>query len=107
MRTRDDGQVRIDARLQRCADLANALVDTDQVGGLAAKLRRQQGVLERQGGHASTLQFDHRAHHIERVAITVVGIGDDGQARYPANARGLFDELAKGDQGEVRCSQNL
>jgi hypothetical protein len=37
----------------------------------------------------------------------MVGVGQHRQLRDPTNAGGLLDELAEGDQGEVRSSQYL
>ena len=53
------------------------------------------------------LQFDHRTHYVQRVAVAVVGVGDHRQARHPADAGGLLDEFAEGDRGEVRRRQDL
>ncbi|MNV64582.1 hypothetical protein D3C71_1572310 [compost metagenome] len=103
----NDRQRRIDPRLQRRTDLADALLNRDQVGGLAPELGRQQGVLDGQRSHAGALQFDDRAHDIQRVAIAVVGVSQHRQLRHATNTGGLLDELAEGDQGEVRCSQYL
>ena len=103
----DDGQRRIDPSFQRRAELADALVDADQVGGLAPELRRQQGVFQGQRRDAGTLQLHHRAHHVERIAVAVIGIGDHRQTRHPADATGLFDEFTEGDQGKIWRSQHL
>ncbi|MCY1533941.1 hypothetical protein D9M68_692950 [compost metagenome] len=103
----DDRHVLVDPRFQRRADLADAFLDRDQVGGLAAELRRQQGVLDGQRGDAGALQFHHRAHGVQRVAVAVVGVGDHRQAGDAADAGGLLDEFAEGDQGEVRRRQDL
>ena len=103
----NDRHFRIDARFQGRADLAHALLDRDQVGGLASELRRQQRVLDGQRGHAGTLQLDHGAHGVQRIAIAMVGVGDHRQAGDATDARGLFDEFAQGDEREIGRRQNL
>ena len=54
-----------------------------------------------------SLQFNHRAHHVQRIALAMIGIGNDWQTADTTNTRGLFDKFAKGDQREVRGGQNL
>ncbi|MND99497.1 hypothetical protein D3C80_918830 [compost metagenome] len=103
----NDRQLRVNPRLQRCTDLADAFGDADQVGGLAPELGRQQGVLDGQRGNPGTLKFGHRTHHVERVAIAVVGVGDHRQLGHPADPRRLLGEFAEADQGKVRGGQHL
>ena len=107
MGSRDDGQVRVDPRLQRSTDLADTFGHADQVRGLAPKLRRQQGVFDGQRSNPRALQLNHGTHHVECIAIAVVGIGDHRQAADSANTGSLLDKLAEGDQGKVRRGQNL
>ena len=102
----DDGHLRIDSRLQRRANLADGLEHADEVGGAATEFGWQQGVLDGQRGNPGALQFGN-AHHVERVAVTVVGIGQHRQLGNAADARGLLDELAQGDEVEVRRGQHL
>ncbi|MNZ48420.1 hypothetical protein D3C78_661660 [compost metagenome] len=103
----DDRKLRIDPCLQGCANLPDALGNTDQVGGLTPELGRQQGVFNGQRGNTGALQFGNRAHHVQGIAITVVSVGNHRQLRHTANTRGLLSELAEGDQGKIRCSQHL
>ncbi|MNK96921.1 hypothetical protein D3C87_1172320 [compost metagenome] len=103
----DDCHFRIAAGFQRRADLADALGDRDQVGGFTAELRRQQGIFDGQGRDASAFQFDDGAHHIQCVAVAVVGVGNDRQLGDTADAGGLLGEFAEGDQGKVRGAQHL
>ena len=103
----DDRQIRVHARFQCRADFPDAFVDADQVGGLAPELCRQQGVFKSQCGNPGALQLHHRAHDVERIAVAMIRIGDDRQAADTANARGLLDKFAEGDQCEVGGCQNL
>jgi len=103
----DDGHFRIDSRLQRRANLADGLEHADEVGGAATEFGWQQGVLDGQRGNPGALQLGNGAHHVERVAVTVVGIGQHRQLGDAADARGLLDELAQGDEVEVRRGQHL
>jgi len=104
---RDDGHFGIDPGFQGGADLADAFGDADQVGGLAAELRRQQRVFDGQGRHAGAFQLDDGAHHVEGIAVTVVGVGDERQLGDATDTGGLLGEFAEGDQGEVGGTQYL
>ena len=104
---RDDRHFRVDPGFQCRANLADAFGDGDQVGGFAAELRGQQGVFNGQGGDAGAFQFNDRAHHVEGVAVAVVGVGDYRQLRNAADTGGLLGELAEGDQGKVRGTEHL
>ena len=103
----DDPHLRIDPRLQRRANLADRLEHADQVGGLAAEFRRQQGVLDGQRRNAVPFQFDDGAHHVQGIAVAMAGVGNDWQLGHATDTGGLFGKFAEGDQSEVRRAQYL
>ena len=83
----DDQQLAVAARLDRGAHLLDHLGRVDHLLALhvAAALRRDL-VLDVQRGDAGRGVLAHRAHDVERVAVAVVGVGDQRHARPPARA---------------------
>lgn len=107
IRPADDGHFRVDSRLQRRTDLANRLEHADEVGGAATEFGRQQGVLDGQRGNPGALQFGDGAHHVQRIAVAMIGVGQHRQLGDTADTRGLLDELAQSDEVEVRRGEDL
>ena len=83
------------ARRQRCAHLADALLQRDDGRLLFAVGAGQDGVFDHQAGDARGLQFLHGAHDIQRVAVAVIGVDHQRQLAGAVDAVRLGGELGQ------------
>src|SRR5581483_574502 len=91
VRARNDDKIRVAPRVERGADfvfhlrLRNDFLAVEMAAALGRHL-----VLDVDRGDAGALEFAHRAHDAERVAVARIGVGDD---RYLHGARHLARAL--------------
>ena len=73
---------------------------------LLAECARQHRVLDHQRGNAGGFQFLHRAHHVQRVAVAVVGIDHQRQLAGAVDAIGLGGEFRQRQHDQVGRAQH-
>ncbi len=100
-------QAGIGACGERRAQLADALLHRHELSFAARAVRlRQQRILDRQRRHAGGFEFFHRAHHVHRVAVAVIGIAQQRQLAGSADAMRLLGELCQSEQHDIRRAQH-
>jgi len=87
----------------RRAHLAGALLQRQEPGlrPLPEGLR-QRGILDGQRRHTGGLQLLDRAHHVQRVAVAVVGIDHERQLTRPRDPPALVGEFRQRQHDEIR-----
>jgi hypothetical protein len=103
----DDHQLRVPAPGECGAHLADPLLERGQAG-LAARAEGlgQLGILDREPGHAGHFQLFHRALHVERVAVAVVGVDHQRQVAGAADALRLGGELGEREHDQIGRAQH-
>ena len=99
---RDNDEIRIAPRVAGGADLAGRLFECDYLlaGDMAAALRTDL-VFDVYGGDAGVFKIAHRAHDVDGVAVTGIGIGDDRNVYGTRDVAGVGGHFLAGDETDV------
>ena len=100
---RDDTEIRVGPAGQGRFQLFYHFRQRDNLFSVqvAAPLGRDL-VFDVNGGDADALVFTHGAHEIDGIAISRIGVGDDGNLHRRYNLGGALDHFRHGDQADIR-----
>ena len=86
-------------------DLAKPGIKAEQAGLPAAMGAGQVCIFNSECGNPSGFQFLHRAHHIQCIAVAVIGIHHQRRRPGAADAARLFGKFRQRHQDKVRRAQ--
>jgi len=90
-------------------DLPRVLVDCHEIAAnpcVKAAPLREVVVLDADAGRARALELADRPHDVDRVAVAVVAVGDDGDADGVDDAADRLERLGEGQDVRVRHGLN-
>ena len=99
---RDDQQVRVAARVDCGFDLADHFRRADDLlAFIVPAFLRADLVFDMERGNTALLVLAHAAHHVDRIAVTGVHVGDDRNIHGFDRARNEQQVLGHGQQADV------
>ena len=105
VRARDDDEIAILPRIHRLLDLANHLLRADDLLALVMPaLFRRDLILKMKRRRARLLELTHRAHDIECIAVTGVGIRDHRNIHRLGRQADPAPDFSEGEQAEIRVA---
>ena len=99
-------QSRIVARGDRSFHLADPFLDRKQARFAAAERNRKVGILDGEARHARRLEFFDGTHHVQRVAVTVVGIAQQRKVARATDAMCLFRKFGQCENDQIRRTEH-
>ena len=102
---RHNDQVWVFPRGKRRMDFAEPGIQAEQARFARAMCAGQVCVFNGEGRNAGGFQFLHRAHHIQRIAVAVIGIHHQWRRPGAADATCLFGKFRQRHQNKVRRAQ--
>ena len=103
----DDHQRRILPRHNRRVQLARELRHRNEFLALLLAIARwQERVLDGQSGHPGRFQFLDRSHHIQGIAVAMIGVDHQTQGTGTSDAVDLLGKLGQGQDHDVRGAED-